>query len=366
MRVTIRIPSDRSSQLNASLHYEAGLDWFDLNANLDSGKTLDLSFRLDDASVATSVPRVRRLLDVLARNYQKAELVVEGGPKGPHRLTSEQLLALLLQIHRPTPQPTLVRTDDPILALRDAISETGPSPWADRLVAAARPTLSFDASSVVSADEELPVGTTKLWGAPDLPQGFPWPTRRVCTAAWDGADELDPDEKCSFDGQFDLNDLAGTASARWLPNEGLLSFFSCTEYDTIGTVAAIVLWFPPGEALERQLPPTGVERRATVRLRLLETVSLPEPNGPAFSELAAAGLPQQDYARLALPYTPIAPRLLGYSSTSTAGDVSPSAEWVHLAHLETSCEWTYSLAIRNEDLTAWRLDRVQMIYAHPD
>src|SRR5262249_6665380 len=67
-------------------------------------------------------------------------------------------------------------------------------------------------------EKRAPVGGSKMAGHPDLPDDSAWPT---C--------ELGP---LGFLGQIALADIAGTQTARFLPPEGLLSFFAYQDYNT--------------------------------------------------------------------------------------------------------------------------------------
>ena len=65
------------------------------------------------------------------------------------------------------------------------------------------------------AEHELPIGTSKFFGNPDVPQGFEWPYIEV-----DG-EEYD----LSFIGQINLSEVAKYDKDGLLPGKGMLYFF---------------------------------------------------------------------------------------------------------------------------------------------
>jgi len=70
------------------------------------------------------------------------------------------------------------------------------------------------------AQEELPLGSTRIGGRPDLPQHVAWPV-------WNGKPQ-------SFLAQINLADLAGYPTASSLPEQGWLIFFYDAEQSTWG------------------------------------------------------------------------------------------------------------------------------------
>ena len=71
-----------------------------------------------------------------------------------------------------------------------------------------------------SNDADLPIGTSKMGGVPDVPKDFQWPE-------WNGFKQL-------FVVQINLNDLASFESAKDLPKSGLLSFFFDSQLEVWG------------------------------------------------------------------------------------------------------------------------------------
>lgn len=86
---------------------------------------------------------------------------------------------------------------------------------------------------------QLPPGSSRLGGLPDLPGGIAWPV-------WKGV-------PMSFVAQIRLEDLANLAPAQELPKKGLLAFFYDSTQETYGADPADrggwkVFFFPPAPA----------------------------------------------------------------------------------------------------------------------
>ncbi len=98
---------------------------------------------------------------------------------------------------------------------------------ADQLIELAAPTIRV---YVQGADEgDIPIGTSKLGGCPDLPEGVSWP-------AWH--------ESMAFIGQINLAEVAPYDTEQVLPPYGLLSFF----YETDGEPLHAERWGLPEDA----------------------------------------------------------------------------------------------------------------------
>lgn len=108
----------------------------------------------------------------------------------------------------------------------------------------ARPCVHLVADPVGSAD--LPTGTSRIGGLPDLPPGTEWPL-------WKG-------EPQAFLAQLDLADVAGLPGTEVLPPDGFLAFFYTARQDTWGfdpddRGSWAVVHVTPGSRLARARPP---------------------------------------------------------------------------------------------------------------
>lgn len=93
--------------------------------------------------------------------------------------------------------------------LREAIQKFKLQRLEEKLISLAKPAIAMVTTAVDELD--LPLGSSKLGGLPDVPAGFSWPYR--------GAKPL------TFIGQFRMSELALHASARLLPPHGILYYF---------------------------------------------------------------------------------------------------------------------------------------------
>ena len=105
-----------------------------------------------------------------------------------------------------------------------AIAELGLGAYQERLLADLERSIRVHRAS--DASHDLPVGSSKLGGAPDLPRGFDWPT-------WETTDVRDQDalmapgddhRRLQYLGQINLSDLPAGQGLPGFPPSGLLSF----------------------------------------------------------------------------------------------------------------------------------------------
>jgi uncharacterized protein YwqG len=108
----------------------------------------------------------------------------------------------------------------------------------DRVFALARPSFTFEYT--MTRKEPL-IGSSYLWGSPDLPEGSFWPVLGECQH-WHGDCGLPDDLPCNFGGQINLAELSGTVAAAALPRAGLLSFFTHCETERHGVTSARVIF----------------------------------------------------------------------------------------------------------------------------
>jgi len=117
---------------------------------------------------------------------------------------------------------------------------------------------------------DVPVGTCRMGGAPDLPVGASWPRH--------GESDLD------FLVQLDLAEVAAVTPDTPLPREGLLSFFAVldAEQENYGTVGR-VLYTPAGTPLAPLPAPSAPEQAYgpmyPASIELVAELSIPCPGG---------------------------------------------------------------------------------------
>ena len=136
------------------------------------------------------------------------------------------------------------------------------------------------------AGEDLPAGSSKFGGRPDVPAGFAWPVFE--TKTFDG-DAAKP-RPLAFLAQFDCARLAGLDSEGLLPKTGLLSFFyelgsQRWGYDPKDAGCARVFWFD-GEPLAPAEFPQDLEE--DFRLPELAAELFGGPDAPDFQDACLA------------------------------------------------------------------------------
>lgn len=107
-------------------------------------------------------------------------------------------------------------------SLRGLLDEAGLGRAADAIVRSALPSVRLRAT--VADEEDLPPGTSKLGGRPDLPEGWSWPETGPGVLGA-GTRENRP---LTFIGQLDLAAVTPQDSAGALPDRGMLYFFADT------------------------------------------------------------------------------------------------------------------------------------------
>jgi uncharacterized protein YwqG len=91
----------------------------------------------------------------------------------------------------------------------------------------------------MSAEDEPPVGSSRVGGLPDAPPGFEWPTWRVPNLDTPPGEEQrylgDGPAPLDFIAQIRLADLKGIEAAGILPDSGWLWFFHDTQEPWVGS-----------------------------------------------------------------------------------------------------------------------------------
>lgn len=102
--------------------------------------------------------------------------------------------------------------------------------------------------------------------------------------------EIPPDHPCGFQMQVNLHDLSRLQVGVSFPSSGLLSFFYCAEFETIGYIDCALIYTKDTVNLQRsQLPATLSKESyslpfAPQRLALREFLSFPFPDATSGDE----------------------------------------------------------------------------------
>lgn len=172
--------------------------------------------------------------------------------------------------------------------LRARLLGAGLESYVDALLDLARPAVRL--RSAPARADDLPTGTSKLGGRPDLPQPLQWPEGRKGLL--------------SFVVQVNLAEINAFAVDGPLPSSGMLSFFygvrqGAWGFDPEDRGGWSVIYTPPGEPLVRHDTPDGVRSEERFKLCALrpeaETTFAPsesadvEALGLTFDERIAYG-----------------------------------------------------------------------------
>ncbi|MCA9611890.1 MAG: DUF1963 domain-containing protein [Sandaracinus sp.] len=225
---------------------------------------------------------------------------------------------------------------------------------------------------VIGPREDAPVGASRLWGDPDLPEGTPWPTLGQCQRWEDFA--LPADDPCQFVAQIDLAELAASPAARELPRQGLLSVFSHLEMQKTGSAALHVRHFAEGPFVRAPHVSTTSEenaRRPPQRLTLREALTIPDAGWSPFSK--TMGIGEKDWDTLEAHREVLFASgggllgLLGHTRATSGADPAPTTEWGRLINvpLDPECMRCH-VAIRDEDLRAGRLEAHELVWVDFD
>jgi len=219
-----------------------------------------------------------------------------------------------------------------------------------------------------SDEDEIPIGSSKLGGQPDLPAGVQWPS-------WE-------DGPLSFIAQFNTNELPDFADKGLLPEGTLLSFFWDTDAMDFGPEhkeCFRVIATPLGTTLARMPFPaqlSGEGRFTACQLAARKSISLPEWDS-AIAE--SWGMTEDEStAYVEGPYEALMPgdktgqhhQVLGYAQT-IQGDMQhgkpfdEASDWRLLVQIDSDDEAEMNFVdggrlyfwIRESDLRAGKFDR---------
>lgn len=220
----------------------------------------------------------------------------------------------------------------------------------------------------LTTTDDMPIGSSKLGGLPDLPSDVPWPTFGDCTDSYSGMADLSPEESqqlCGFVGQFNCADLVRTLAANGFPGQGLLSLFFILDPNT-GQDGVRLLYCPDVSALLRRSPPGQLvepnEIKPVQAIALFETLAIPSKYGPWGDDLNLTDEQQdydsdQNYANLECSGD-----LLGYFCPTTGSDVTPDKETQQLGKFLVTDSLQIHLQISKADLAARNFDGVRVAW----
>lgn len=167
----------------------------------------------------------------------------------------------------------------------------------DLMFANLRPAVSLTYSPMQT---EPAIGTSRLWGLPDLPEGEAWPKIAEVSNWYKAKEKLPLENHCAFVGQFAFEDFNGTAFGQDLPASGGFSVFAISEVNALGIVETLVKpWDNTKPLIRRAAPQDLIEDiigdtvntpAKAHEIELTECLSLPDAtSGPYTSEIPNCG-----------------------------------------------------------------------------
>ncbi len=220
------------------------------------------------------------------------------------------------------------------------------------------------------------IGTSYLWGLPDLPEGEAWP-RAGSLSDWFGAKAKLPHEQhAAFLGQIAFQDLQETVLGQELPIDGGFAVFAITEVENLGIVETLVRpWSRKDTLTRRSAPPDLVEDKLgdsanspkpfhTIELE--ETLSLPDAiSGPAANEIPGCAYGGRFYDLYTDLMDASGAEVLGiggYLRGTSGQDPSPDTSHLRLVVLRNTPEaGLLHFAIPAADLKTGHVDAVRYV-----
>lgn len=155
-----------------------------------------------------------------------------------------------------------------------------------------RPAVSLKYSPMQS---EPDIGTSRLWGLPDLPESEAWPKIAEVSNWYKAKDKLPLQNHCAFVGQFAFQDFKGTAFGQDIPEAGGFSIFAISEVNELGIVETLVKpWDNTKPLTRRATPPDLIEDKIgdavntpapAHEIELTECLSLPDATSGPFASV---------------------------------------------------------------------------------
>lgn len=170
-----------------------------------------------------------------------------------------------------------------------ALAEDGAGQYKDVVCDVAKPALHLN--RVASKDNEIPLGSTKLGGLPDLPLNFRWPMGKDCKAYYSLSTE-NIEEYAGFVGQINLKDFKNTSIENRVKTTGVISIFCYQIYDSdnVDIVGIKLFFFDENVELKRTEPQVDlkvgnkiIEEVYTVQFT--ENIHIPDHTNPLGSKL---------------------------------------------------------------------------------
>ncbi len=240
------------------------------------------------------------------------------------------------------------------LPLLQTLSEWSPlydraeiSEFKEALFSSLAPSLVLDYDVAL---EDPPIGTSRLWGEPDLPEDFEWPVIAQ-TSNWSNCrDNLPQEHPCSFVGQFAFQDFSETVLGQQLPEQGGFLIFSIDEVWELGIREGVAVPWPNQATLKRTKSPQeliddklgdGANSPHPIHdIRLTERLSLPDASDGPFSDKIRGcrwGEPLFElYQSLQSTSEQSTCGLGGYLTGTTSSDPSPDQNHRRLITMRTN------------------------------
>lgn len=236
------------------------------------------------------------------------------------------------------------------------------------------PALSLDYSLM---EKDPPIGTTRLWGLPDLSPDTVWPTLSDCSDEIGGLGELPQNYPCGFVGQFAWADFKGTVFGEDLPDKGGLLIFGFSEVHELGIMETVLRPWDPDAKLDRRLAPEPLLKdiygngmnspQSPHRLTFTDVLSLPDARDGPFQDILPGFSWSDEYYELYEACHEACGENCfgfgGYLSGTSGSDPSPSSDWRRLAVLRINPEaGVLHFAIPKTDLKDGKLDNARYVW----
>ena len=238
----------------------------------------------------------------------------------------------------------------------------------DKAIEFARPCLCVE--SEPTDDDDIPVGTSKSGGLPDLPAGYTWPPGGDCHAIYND-DTGGTERLAGFLAQVNLDEIVSSQAAihSGIPQPGLLSFFCFQDFenDNPDAIGVMAVHFKDTSTLVRTEPPEELtEGNGTsdpAVLKFHESLDLPEggkwSDGPWGKELISSEGEEFEGVTDQIRSDNFN-NMLGYGRATTGDDPTPNRESRHLVLLETVYECRVHIQIPADDLKAGNFDKITL------